>query len=57
MTPTQGYARPGLGTSGLVQFNQQKFPDVAKKTHKKRAEKSRLFFIVLLSVVQIVRLR
>jgi hypothetical protein len=57
MTPELGYAGPGRTTIRPVQFNQEKFPDVAKKTHKKRAEKSRLFFIVRLTVVQMLFLK
>jgi hypothetical protein len=57
MTPEQGYARPGFWTRRLVQNTHPKASDVAKKTHKKRAEKSRPFFIVLQSVVQIMLLK
>ena len=57
MTPELGYARPGRRAIRLVQMNQEKFPGVAKKTHKKRAEKSRLFFIVRLTVVQMLFLK
>jgi hypothetical protein len=57
MTPELGYARPGRRTIRLVQFNQEKFPDVAKKTQKKEPRNLGSFFIVLQSVVQIMLLK